>query len=87
MMSMELEKEFEFFKLRHKITVLKTVITKFYEDLQDANTVNLPDFIRNDTPEKLADKELDEIFYNSNDKQRFEFLYNKAWEQIGEIID
>lgn len=84
---MDLEKEFELRKLQHKLAVLKAVITKFYEDLQDTNAVNLPDFIRDDTPEKLADKELDEIFYNSNDKQRFEFLYNKAWEEVSESLD
>lgn len=81
-----LEKEFEITKHQHKLGVLKKVITKFYEDLQGTNTVNIPDFLRNDTPDKLADLELWEILNFNDGGVRFEYLYNKAWEQISESL-
>ena len=81
---MNLEREFEEFKALHKYAILKAKMMDYYNTIQQGE-VNLPDFMRDDTPEKLADKELRNLVVN--DINKFNSLYEKAYEEIAPILD
>lgn len=81
----KLEAEFEQFKAVHKYATLKARLIKYYTDLQDGK-VNLPDFMRDDTPEKLADAEIRRILCMPDGLERFDRLYNTCWEEIAEVM-
>ena len=79
-----LEKQFEEFKALHKYAILKAKIMNYYETMQQGQ-INLPDFMRDDTPEKLADKELRKLVIN--DINRFNELYEKAYAELAPLLD
>ena len=85
-MEMVLEREFTRRAFVHKMAVLKAVMMKHYADLQDTNTVCIPDFLRQDTPEKLAEKEIEELLILDNNGERINHLYNIAWEVVKESL-
>lgn len=79
-----LEKEFEEFKALHKYGIMKAMLQNYYATIQQGK-VNLPDFMRDDTPEKLADKELRYLVVN--DINRFNELYEKAYAELAPLLD
>ena len=74
-------------KAIHKYKVLKVKIMKYYQDLQDTNTVNIPDFLRDDSPEKLADRELRRLVMNPDGLGEFNRLYELAYKDVAEKVD
>ena len=79
-----LEREFEEFKSLHKYAILKARIMNYYETLQQGE-VNMPDFMRDDTPEKLADRDLKNLVLN--DINKFNDLYEQAYTEIAPLLD
>lgn len=86
MMKVSLEDEFEQYKACHKYSVLKAKMIDYYTTL-DMGKVNLPNFLRNDSPEKRADEELRNIISMPDGMKRFNELYEIAWESIAELMD
>lgn len=84
--TVSLEKEFAEFKAQHKLAVLKAKMIDYYRTL-DMGKVNLPNFLRNDSPEKRATKEIMDILNGENGLQRFNELYELAWHSIEELMD
>lgn len=82
-MKLTLEKEFEEYKALHKYSVLKAKIMKYYMDLEEGQ-INLPDFLR-ETPENKADRDISELLMFHRDK--FNELYERAWEEVRERLD
>lgn len=68
----------------HKYAILKAKMMNYYETMQQGQ-INLPDFMRDDTPEKLADKVLKELVLN--DINKFNSLYEKAYIELAPILD
>lgn len=81
----KLEAEFEQFKAVHKYATLKARMIQFFTDAQNGE-VNIPDFMRDDTPEKLADREIRRILCMPDGLERFDRLYNACWEEIAEVM-
>ena len=79
-----LENEFEQFKTLHKYAILKAKIMDYYETLQQGQ-INLPDFMRDDTPEKLADRDLKNLVLN--DINKFNDLYEQAYIELAPMLD
>lgn len=79
-----LENEFDKFKALHKYAILKARIMNYYETLQQGE-VNMPDFMRDDTPEKLADRDLKNLVLN--DINKFNSLYELAYKEIAPLLD
>ena len=80
-MQESLEREFSEQMFRHKAAVIYGSLLKFYED--EYNTgINIPKFL-DCTPIERAKVH----FYNLlNNKEKFEDIYNKCWEQIKEFL-
>ena len=79
-----LEAEFEEIKALHKYGIVKARIMNYYETLQQGE-VNMPDFMRDDTPEKLADRDLKNLVLN--DINKFNDLYEQAYIEIAPLLD
>lgn len=79
-----LENEFEQFKALHKYAILKAKMMNYFETIQQGE-INLPDFMRDDTPEKLADIEIRKLVVNDIDK--FNSLYEKAYLELAPLLD
>lgn len=71
----------------HKYSVLKARIMKYYQDLQDTGCVNIPDFLRDDSPEKLADRELRRLVMNPDGLGEFNRLYELAYKDVAEKVE
>ena len=71
----------------HKYSVLKAKIIKYYQDLEDTGCVNIPDFLRDDSPEKLADRELKRLIMNPNGLGEFNRLYEIAYKDVAEKVE
>lgn len=82
----ELEQEFEEYKAAHKYSILKAKIMNYYADLQDTG-INIPDFLREDTPEKLADRDLQELLSTCSGIEKFNKLYEMAWQEIAPCLE
>lgn len=65
----------------HKCRMILAKATQYYKDLE-ADSVNIPDFLRDDTPEKKAEAELDRILDIDDDRATFNRCYEKAWEEL-----
>lgn len=76
----KLAKEFEEYKTQHKCSVLLARMITYYETIM-ANEILLPF----DTPEKRAQDSIRELY--NRDKNEFNRLYEKAWEEIAEMMD
>lgn len=81
-----LEQEFTDCLAQHKYAVLKAKIVDYYRTLE-MGKVNLPDFVRNDSPEVLADRDLRHILCGENGLEKFNELYEAAWNSIAELLD
>ena len=79
-----LEDEFEQFKAVHKLSILKAKIIDYYKTLEQG-AVNLPGFMRDDTPEKKADKDVKNLILT--DINKFNSLYEKAWCELAPLLD
>ena len=81
---MKLEEEFEQYKAVHKLSILKAKILNYFITIEQ-NEVNLPDFMRDDTPEQKTDKILKNLIMT--DINKFNSLYEKAWSELAPILD
>lgn len=81
-----LENEFEQFKALHKFSILKAMMKRYYETIQQGQ-VNLPDFMRDDTPEKLADKDIKALVCRGDNLEKFNSLYEKAYTELAPLLD
>ena len=81
-----LEKELEQAIAKHKYAVVKAKMIDYYTTLE-MGQVNLPNFLRKDTPEKKADKDLKDILYSENGIKKFNELYEIAWKSIAEFVE
>ena len=79
-----IEKEFEFFKARHKYNILKLKMTKYYE-LVESQAIDIPDFLQDamklSKAELLADRDVRNLLLDQ-DYSKFNTLYEKAWGEI-----
>ncbi len=84
---MSLEQEFEEFKAIHKYSILKAVMMKYYSDLEEMREeTNMPDFMREDTPEKLAEKSIKTLILGEDGINRFNYFYDLAWNKVAECL-
>ena len=79
-----LEDEFEQYKALHKYSILKAMVIDYFQTLEQGE-VNIPDFQRDDSPEKKAEKELAKLAIA--DINRFNSLYEEAWCILAPILD
>lgn len=80
-MGIELAREFEQFKALHKYCVLKAKLMKDYIDLENQG-IDIPYFLKQETPEQKADKEIAKMLMFN--KEKFNSLYEDAWNNIAE---
>lgn len=80
-----LEQEFEEFKALHKFSVLKGKMINYYRTIQQ-NEENLPNFMRDDTPEKLADRDIRNLVLLNDGLFKFNSLYEKAWCEVAPML-
>ena len=78
-----LEKEFEIFKILHKTTVLQAKLTQFYKDFNETG-ITIPVFMQKDDAEEKAKAEVSMLL--TNNIEVFEELYNKAWQEVAELL-
>lgn len=80
-------KEFEEYKALHKYAILKAKMVKYYQDLE-ANSPTIPDFMRQgQTPESLADGDIRNIICIPDNLEKFNSLYEKAYQELAEVLD
>ena len=79
-----LEKEFAEYQALHKYAIMKVMLMRYFRTIQQGE-VNMPDFMRDDSPERLADKELRKLIVN--DINKFNSLYEKAYEELAPLLD
>lgn len=77
-----LEDEFEFYKLRHKTTILQAKLTLYYKTIQESG-IKIPFFML-ESPEKKAEKEVQKLF--GKNRLAFEMFYEKAWNEYAECL-
>ena len=78
---MTLEREFSNRKLSHIFVILRAMLIRYYEVVL-ANSPQIPAFLGGDTPEKCADRDIEEL-YNRDIKQFME-LYEKAYQELAQ---
>ena len=81
---MTLEREFEEYKALHKYAIMKVMLMRYFRAIQQGG-VNIPDFMREDSPERLADREIKKLVIN--DINKFNSLYEKAYEELAPVLD
>ena len=81
MTQLTLEQEFSTRKLAHIYAILKFKLMEYYDTLE-MGKVNLPNFLREDSPEKKAEKDIDWLL--KHDKKRFYELYEQAYQELAE---
>ena len=77
-----LEDEFEFYKLRHKTTILQAKLTLYYKTIQESGIKN--PFFMLESPEKKAEKEVQKLL--GKNRLAFEMSYDKAWTEYAECL-
>lgn len=82
-MEMTLEKEFSEFKILHIFAILKAKLIMYYEVIL-ADTVQLPSFMGGDTPESLAQRDIEELY--NRDINKFLEMYERAWDEVKEVL-
>lgn len=82
MQEITLEREFELYKQIHKATILQAKMTTYYENLQNTG-ITIPGFMQT-PPEKLAEKAVLDLVCHS--PKLFDKLYNRAWEEVAEVL-
>lgn len=83
-MFMTLEREFSEYKLAHIVAILKVKMIRYYEVLL-ANSPQLPIFMGGDTPEKCANRDIEELY--NRDVNRFIELYELAYQELAQEGD
>ena len=78
-MEMTLEREFSKYKVLHMFAVLKAKLIMYYEVVL-ANAVQLPSWMGGDTPEKCADREIENLY--NTDINKFIKMYEKAYQEL-----
>lgn len=68
----------------HKYAIMKVMLMRYFRTIQQGG-VNIPDFMRDDSPERLADKEIKKLVIN--DINKFNSLYEKAYEELAPVLD
>lgn len=76
----ELTDEFVQYKAQHKYSVIMAKMIEYYTIIMQDELL-LPF----DTPEKRAEKAVRELYNRS--KEEFDRLYEKAWNEIAEMMD
>lgn len=86
MKEMTLEQAFSLRKIAHIYAILKYKMMEYYETIE-MGKLNLPNFVRNDSPEKKAERDIDWLL--KNDKQKFYEMYELAYKDLAErgILD
>lgn len=83
----QLEREFEEYKALHKFAILKCKMLKYYQDLEEGQVL-IPDFMRSDeTPAALADKALRALILRDDKLEKFNRLYELAYQELAPILD
>lgn len=77
-----LEDEFKIYRDMHKISILQAKLIAYYRTIQESG-IKIPFFML-ESPEKRAEIEVQELF--DKDKETFDSLYEKAWEQYAECL-
>ena len=80
-MSLTLEREFLQYRMAHIIAILRAKMIRYYEVVL-ANTPQIPAFLGGDTPEKCADRDIEELY--NRDIVKFMELYEKAYQELAE---
>ena len=83
-MNMTLEREFSARKLAHIVTVLRVKMIRYYEVIL-ANQPQIPAFLGGDTPEKCADRDIENLF--NTDINKFFEMYEKAYQELANETD
>ena len=78
-MGTTLEREFSEFKILHMFAVLKAKMIMYYQVVL-ANTVQLPSFMGGDTPESLAQRDIEELY--NRDINEFVEKYERAYQEL-----
>lgn len=78
---LSLEQEAVKYIFLHKCRTIRDRIYQYYVDLEDGKT-NIPNFMRNDSPEKLADRELERILSIPDNGKTFERLYSACLDEV-----
>ena len=68
----------------HKYAILKAKIMDYYRTIRQGE-VNIPEFMDDFAPERLADIELRKLVLSDMDK--FNRLYEVAYEELAEILE
>ena len=78
-MNTTLEREFSEFKILHMFAVLKAKMIMYYEVIL-ADTVQLPPWQGGDTPESLAQRDIEELY--NRDINKFVEMYERAYQEL-----
>ena len=87
---MELHEEFEQYKALHKFSILKAMMMRYYETLEQGQ-VDIPEFCKDiDSKhryELLAMRELKALICQGDNLERFNSLYEKAYTELAPLLD
>lgn len=81
-----IEQEFEQRKLEHMQKTLFIKAKAYYSAL-DGNGVNIPDFMRVDSPDKRAIADVEKLMFLPDGGQMFKRLYEAAWSEIAPDVE
>lgn len=76
---MELEREFMQYRIAHIFAILRVKMIRYYEVVL-ANSPQIPAFLGGDTPEKCADRDIENLY--NQDINKFMELYEKAYQEL-----
>ena len=77
-----LEDEFEFYKLRHKTTILQAKLTAYHQAKMESG-IKIP-FFMTKSPEKRAEEDVLDLMCKNPDA--FNSLYERAWNEYAECL-
>ena len=81
-----LEHEFELRKMEHMQKTLFIKAKQHYAALE-GDSVNIPSFMRIDSPEKKALADVEKLMYLPDGGEMFRRLYETAWADIAEDVE
>lgn len=81
-----LEQEFEARKLEHMQKTLFIKAKSYYSALE-GNGVNIPEFMRIDSPDQKALADVEKLMYLPDGGQMFRRLYESAWAEIAPDVE
>lgn len=80
-----LEQEFRQYAHSHKVVMLKAKILDYYQTLEQGQ-VNLPSFMRDDTPEIKTEKEIHRLLNLGDNLEQFNKLYELAYQELAPML-